>query len=234
MTLICRPFRAWSRNTLTAGLTPWATILTPLRGWATVLAPGPKLWCRFAALFVLLLPSLSLAQVKRLQMVKIHDKITIDGVLDEKAWETAPVADNFTQQEYGFGTNASLDATLNTDFSQVEADQQQINLTRFSILFPEKREFFLENSSIFGFAELGPLTPTGGNGMGSPGRLSGGGNDLLFFFSRRIGISDDGRSIPVLGGGRLTGRSGPWSFGFMDVATPVRARRPKQTSQWRE
>jgi hypothetical protein len=121
--------------------------------------------------------------------------------------------------KYGFGTNASLDATFNTDFSQVEADQQQINLTRFSVLFPEKREFFLENSSIFGFAELGAITSTGGNGMSSPGRLSGGGNDLLFFFSRRIGISDDGGSIPVLGGGRLTGRNGPWSFGFMDMAT---------------
>ena len=121
--------------------------------------------------------------------------------------------------KYGFGTGISLDATLNTDFSQVEADQQQINLTRFNLLFPEKREFFLENSANFGFAELGPITSTGGNGMGSPGRLSGGGNDLLFFFSRRIGISDDGRSIPVLGGGRLTGRTGPWSFGFLDMGT---------------
>src|SRR5438105_1856495 len=77
------------------------------------LTPGPKLWCRFAALFggasradfiyfalfILLIPALSLAQQRRLQMVKIHDKITIDGVLDEKAWKTAPVADNFTQQE---------------------------------------------------------------------------------------------------------------------------------------
>jgi len=121
--------------------------------------------------------------------------------------------------KYGFGTGITLDATFNTDFSQVEADEQQINLTRFSLLFPEKREFFLENSGIFGFGELGQITSNGGSGMGTPGRLNGGGNDLLFFFSRRIGISDDGRAIPVLGGGRLTGRAGPWSLGLLNIST---------------
>ena len=128
-------------------------------------------------------------------------------------------ADAGLDVKYGFGAGMTLDATLNTDFSQVEADEQQINLTRFNVLFPEKREFFLENSGIFGFGELGQITGGGGSGIGSNGRLNGGGNDLLFFFSRRIGISGDGQQIPVLGGGRLTGRSGPWSFGFLNIGT---------------
>ena len=91
--------------------------------------------------------------------------------------------------------------------------------TRFSLLFPEKREFFLENSGIFGFGELGQITSNGGSGIGTPGRLSGGGNDLLFFFSRRIGISDDGHAIPVLGGGRLTGTHRRVVSGFLNIST---------------
>jgi hypothetical protein len=134
---------------------------------------------------------------------------------DDANWD----ADAGIDIKYGFGGGITLDATVNTDFSQVEADEQQINLTRFNLFFPEKREFFLENSGIFAFGELGQITSGGGGGTSSPGRLSGGGNDMLFFFSRRIGISDDGRQIPVLGGARLTGRKGPWSFGFLNIAT---------------
>ena len=96
-----------------------------------------------------------------------------------------------------------LDLTLNTDFAQVEADDQQINLTRFSLFFPEKRDFFLENAGIFEF---------GGGGFGP------GGTPFLLFFSRRIGIADQGQ-VPVLGGARLTGRVGKQTIGFLDVAT---------------
>jgi hypothetical protein len=126
----------------------------------------------------------------------------------------------------GVGTGLRLDLTLNTDFSEVEADVQQINLTRFSLFFPEKRDFFLENSGIFRFGP--PQDQRVSNfraSFGSSGTLSnlrGGqsrGEDLLFFFSRRIGLSDEGQPIPVAGGGRLTGRVGAYDVGFLNIQT---------------
>ena len=75
----------------------------------------------------------------------------------------------------------------------MEADEQQINLTRFSLFFPEKREFFLENLGLFGFGGVG---------------ATGGGDIPILFHSRRIGF-DQGRAVPIEGGGRLTGRVGP-------------------------
>ena len=121
--------------------------------------------------------------------------------------------------KYGVGTGFVWDTTVNTDFSQVEADEQQINLSRFNLFFPEKREFFLENSGIFQFGG-------GGGGMGgAPGGGGGGGNagrqnasqDMRLFFSRRIGLSDRGAAIPILAGTRLTGRSGPYSVGVLSI-----------------
>ncbi|HXV59224.1 MAG TPA: DUF5916 domain-containing protein, partial [Vicinamibacteria bacterium] len=124
------------------------------------------------------------------------------------------------------GSGLRLDLTLNTDFSQVEADVQQINLTRFSLFFPEKRDFFLENSGIFRF---GPPADqrvqqfqASFGASAAPSNLRGGqsrGEDLLFFFSRRIGLSDDGSPIPVVGGGRLTGRVGDYEVGFLNMQT---------------
>ncbi len=96
-----------------------------------------------------------------------------------------------------------LDGTVNADFSQVEADEEQVNLTRFSLFLPEKREFFLENAGIFEFGDRGVFeTPP-----------------FLLFFSRRIGLDEDENEVPVLGGGRLTGRVGAQTVGFMDVYT---------------
>ena len=95
-----------------------------------------------------------------------------------------------------------LDATLNTDFAQVEVDDQQVNLTRFSLFFPEKRDFFLENGGIFEMGWRGMFEPP----------------PFLLFFSRRIGISEDG-PIPVLGGLRLTGRAGGQTVGVLNVVT---------------
>ncbi len=94
--------------------------------------------------------------------------------------------------------NSTLDLTVNTDFAQVEADDQQINLTRFSLFFPEKRQFFQERASIFEFR-------TGG--------LS------RLFHSRRIGLTDDGQPVRILGGVRLVGRWGGWDVGFLDMQT---------------
>ncbi|MEE8349558.1 MAG: DUF5916 domain-containing protein [Acidobacteriota bacterium] len=101
-------------------------------------------------------------------------------------------------------SNLTLDLTVNTDFAQVEADQQQINLTRFSLFFPEKREFFLENASIFEF----------GKSMRRFGRESS--RDIIPFFSRRIGISEGGL-VPILAGARLTGKVGQYTLGFLSI-----------------
>ena len=100
--------------------------------------------------------------------------------------------------KYGLTNNLTLDLTVNTDFAQVEADDQQVNLTRFSLFFPEKRQFFQERAGIFDFR-------TGG--------LS------RLFHSRRVGLTEDGQPVRVLGGARLVGRWGGWDVGFFDMQT---------------
>jgi hypothetical protein len=146
--------------------------------------------------------------------------------------ESAPDASTGGDFDFGVdakiavGTGLRLDATANTDFSEVEADVQQINLTRFSLFFPEKRDFFLENSGVFRFGppqdqRLSNFQASFGS-AGAASSLRGGqsrGEDLLFFFSRRIGLSDEGQPIPVIGGGRLTGRIGAFDVGFLNIQT---------------
>jgi hypothetical protein len=106
--------------------------------------------------------------------------------------------------KYGVTSGLVWDFTVNTDFSQVEVDEQQINLTRFSLFFPEKRDFFLENSGIFQF---------GSEVQGGANRQ----NEMRLFFSRRIGLSDEGEPIPILAGTRLTGRQGAYSLGVLNI-----------------
>jgi hypothetical protein len=106
--------------------------------------------------------------------------------------------------KYGITQNLTLDLTYNTDFAQVEADQQQVNLTRFSLFFPEKRDFFLENQGTFQFGATGGATATS--------------DTPLLFYSRRIGL-DQGRSIPLNVGGRLTGRVGRYTLGLLNIET---------------
>ena len=100
--------------------------------------------------------------------------------------------------KYGITPTLTADFTVNTDFAQVEADRARINLTRFSLYYPEKREFFLEGADIFRFGSF---------------------HSGLVFYSRRIGLSEDGREIPILAGARLTGRAGKYSIGVLDVHT---------------
>ena len=119
--------------------------------------------------------------------------------------------------KYGVTTGLTLDLTVNTDFSQVEADEQQVNLSRFSLFFPEKRDFFLENSGIFQFGGGGGMGGGGGGGGGAGGGRQNGSQDMRLFFSRTIGLSEDGTEIPILGGGRLTGRVGRYSVGALNV-----------------
>ncbi len=106
--------------------------------------------------------------------------------------------------KYGLTRSLIFDATYRTDFAQVEEDLQQVNLTRFSLFFPEKRDFFIEGQGIFDFGGV-----QAGN---SPGDVP------LMFYSRRIGLSQ-GQAVPVVGGARLTGRQGPYSIGFLDIHT---------------
>lgn len=101
------------------------------------------------------------------------------------------------------GSSMSLDLTYNTDFAQVEADEQQINLDRFSLFFPEKRAFFLENAGLFS--------------VGSGGGFFG--PDIEMFFSRRIGVGPGGAPVPILGGGRLTGTAGGMKIGMLSMRT---------------
>jgi hypothetical protein len=114
--------------------------------------------------------------------------------------------------KYGVTSGLTWDFTVNTDFSQVEADEQQVNLTRFSLFFPEKRDFFLENSGVFQFG----AGNTGGGGGANGGRQNAS-QDMIFFFSRQIGLSPTGDSIPLLAGSRITGRAGGWSVGALNI-----------------
>jgi hypothetical protein len=100
--------------------------------------------------------------------------------------------------KYNLTSSLTLDATVNTDFAQVEVDEQQVTLDRFNLFYPEKRPFFLENAGFFT--------------VGNPGEI-----DL--FFSRRIGISDDGQAIPILGGARVSGKRGPYNIGLLNMQT---------------
>ena len=123
--------------------------------------------------------------------------------------------------KYGITQNLTADLTYNTDFAQVEVDEQQVNLTRFSLFFPEKREFFLEGQGIFDFARGGgPSTRDSAlRQIGSRGRgNSGGGNAPTLFYSRRIGL-EDGAIVPIVGGGRVTGKVGAFDVGLLNIQT---------------
>ena len=117
-------------------------------------------------------------------------------------------ADFGVDVKYRLTQNLTADFTVNTDFAQVEVDEQQVNLTRFSLFFPEKREFFLEGRGNFNFAPGGGRGAGGGTGGGAP----------TLFFSRRIGLQD-GQIIPITAGGRVTGKVGPFDVGVLNIQT---------------
>jgi hypothetical protein len=127
------------------------------------------------------------------------DKTVVPAVNNDLGWDPG------IDVKYGVTANLTADLTVNTDFAQVEVDEQQVNLTRFSILYPEKRDFFLEGRGLFDFARSGPnssinaLTPQ-------------------LFYSRRIGLNA-GRVIPIDAGGRLTGKVGRFGIGAMNIET---------------
>ena len=109
--------------------------------------------------------------------------------------------------KYAVTQNLTGDFTYNTDFAQVEVDEQQVNLSRFNLFFPEKRDFFLENQGLFAFA-----TTLGSNNNNTNSETP------TLFYSRRIGL-DDGRPVPIDTGGRLSGRIGRFSLGGLNIQT---------------
>lgn len=127
----------------------------------------------------------------------ISQQNTLNADNSSYKMDNDPVLEAGLDLKYGLTSNLTMDLTVNTDFAQVEADNQQINLTRFPLFFPEKRNFFLERASNFSFD-------------------FGGINQL--FYSRRIGIQN-GNRIPILGGTRLVGRVQNWDVGFLTMQT---------------
>ena len=137
----------------------------------------------------------------------------IGGVFTDR--QATPVEENARRGDAGLDVkvgvtqNLTADFTYRTDFAQVEVDEQQINLTRFNLFFPEKREFFLEGRGIFQFAT--------GAAVGGPGGFRDP-NAPILFYSRRIGLQDN-HVVPIVGGGRLTGKVGQFDVGALSIQT---------------
>ena len=118
--------------------------------------------------------------------------------------------------KWGLTKSLTLDLTYNTDFAQVEVDERQVNLTRFPLYFPEKREFFLEGQGIFGFAQ-GAITRSS-QGIDAAGGIFADVNVPRLFYSRKIGL-EGGRVVPIVGGARLTGKLGAFDVGALNIHT---------------
>ena len=118
--------------------------------------------------------------------------------------------------KYGITQNLTADFTYNTDFAQVEVDEQQVNLTRFSLFFPEKRDFFLEGRGIFDFAQGSSIGQRNVRRPSGGGRRYGGGDRPTIFFSRRIGM-ESGEIVPIIGGARITGKAGSFDIGALSI-----------------
>jgi hypothetical protein len=130
----------------------------------------------------------------------LHTSSNSDDVLTGK-----PGLDLF----YNLTSSLKLSATANTDFGETEVDARQINLTRFSVLFPEKRSFFLEDAGVFNFASTG---------VAQPGGIPATGSEIFPFFSRQIGLINM-EEVPIDAGVKLTGKAGRTDIGVLDVRT---------------
>ena len=124
-------------------------------------------------------------------------------------------ADGGIDLKYGITQNLTADFTWNTDFAQVEVDERQVNLTRFPLFFPEKREFFLEGRGIFSFAS-GGVTRAASVARGSVPGFFGDVNVPQLFYSRKIGL-EEGRVVPIVGGARVTGKVGRFDVGLLNI-----------------
>jgi hypothetical protein len=111
--------------------------------------------------------------------------------------------------KYGLTPELTMDLTYRTDFSQVEVDQERVNLTRFSLFFPERRDFFTENSGVFSFGDISERNYRSGSSL----------RNFTLFHSRRIGLDGSGQEVPIVGGGRVTGRMGGFEVGALNMQT---------------
>ena len=138
-------------------------------------------------------------EVPKQRNLKLTPYLLGDTVRRTGERTTTSTGDVGADLKYSVTPSLTLDLTYNTDFAQVEVDEQQINLNRFNLFFPEKRPFFLENAGLFS--------------VGRPGQVE-------IFFSRRIGIGESGEQLPILGGGRLSGKIGRnTNVGFLNLQT---------------
>lgn len=142
-----------------------------------------------------------LKNIRRGKNIEIKPYIIMGADKNRPNLEEKQTDNNFNMDagvdfKYSIASNLTLDLTVNTDFAQVEADNVQVNLTRFSLFFPEKREFFLERSGLF---------------------EHGNSRSTQTFFSRRIGLSNQ-----ILAGARMTGQVGPVSIGLLNIETGER------------
>jgi Domain of unknown function (DUF5916) len=154
--------------------------------------------------------------------MEIKPYVTGGVLTDVRA--TPPQSNDLTKDlgidvKYGLTRGLIADVMVNTDFAQVEADDQQVNLGRARLFFPEKREFFLEGQGVFTFA--GATGGMSGNNVGGGSLMDFGSTMSLtpvMFFSRRIGL-DDGASVPIIAGGRVAGREGSYQIGMLNIST---------------
>lgn len=152
------------------------------------------------------LHGLSVTEAKRSVLIKPY---VLPGT--SRDYETAGASENGVFESgvdlrYGITPNISVDASYNTDFAQVEGDQEQVNLTQFRLFFPEKREFFLEGANLFSF---GQAAESSGGGSRPP---------TLLFYSRRIGL-EDGAKVPIIFGTKVAGKEGRTSIGALNAFT---------------
>jgi hypothetical protein len=192
--------RAIRRKNEWAHLTPLPTVMGGAQGFFRISAA--------ATLVGLELPPASRnIELKPYGITRLTTDRIVSPVVDNKG-----EGDFGIDAKYGITANLTADLTYNTDFAQVEVDEQQVNLTRFSLQLPEKREFFLEGRGIFSFAAF-PTTGSGGFGGGVSTSTT-----PLLFYSRRIGLNN-GRVIPIDAGGRVTGKVGKFSLGLLNIAS---------------
>lgn len=126
------------------------------------------------------------------------------GVSKESEAEPKPVIDGGMDLFYQIIPSLKAALTVNTDFAQTEVDERQINLTRFSLFFPEKRDFFLDGANYFTFGINGD-------------RENKQGTRMIPFFSRRIGLDENGDPVAIKYGGKITGKAGNWNFGVLHI-----------------
>ena len=137
---------------------------------------------------------LGLDVIPSLSLASIYDASRLSGESERRQYTRVTPSGDI---RYKITPSLTASATSNTDFGQTQIDDVKVNLSRFALFFPEKREFFLQDEGIFEFSSVG--------------------QDAQPFFSRKIGLSAEGETVPIRGGGKLTGRVGPLSIGALVV-----------------